>query len=136
MIYRFFTSNKIVHLIFLCFICINLTESTLLKSLIIQLLKEVQPNQVTIFSDFKNGDTSCSCSYQSILCQVIRQVSTATVDLIYSPSFIKWNDSVIEYHRNVTAPLRYIVLSENAEIKVLENLQKSLSAINILFIKN
>ena len=103
---------RIFHLlIFLSFF--NIRSSAVIENLIDRVINEVQPNRITLHSDFKNGNTTNHCSYQTIFEHLMSRVPTTIINLNNRPSFMKWKGNVTEYNPNFTAPLHFVVLSED-----------------------
>ena len=97
--------------IFLSFF--NIRSSVVIENLIDRVINEVQPNRVTLHSDFKNGNITNHCIYQTIFEHLSSQVPTVTVNLNSPPPFMKWKRDILEYNPNFTAPLHFVILSED-----------------------
>ena len=102
---------KIIILIY-CLTIIDLVLSTRMEDFVKEFTKKIQPNRVTLYSDFADEKINDCCKFQSIFKHLITQVPTVTVNIkraFYVPDF-KINE--ITYFRNYSAPLHIIVLNE------------------------
>ena len=89
---------------------LDLVRSVGVNNLVNKMLKEVQPSQVTLYSDLK-GRTNVihNCNYQSIVKNLIEQVPTAIIDLNQPIPFMIHNPNIIQYNRNATASIHFII---------------------------
>ena len=97
----------------------ELVKSTEIKTLIDKILNEVNPSHVTIHSDFKKLPGKVinnHCSYQTIFEHIMAKIPTKNFIMSRRryeiPKLKYWYSWVIEYHRNITAPMHFIIYSE------------------------
>lgn len=123
-----------------CFLALlDLVKSVKIEILLDKVLKEVRPNRITLHSDYKNGSKLINeNNYHKTYKYLINRVPTATADLNNPPRLIDWNNYIIEYNRNITAPLHIIILSENSSTKLKEKFSVCLSLIqqSLFFLSN
>ena len=76
-----------------------------------KVLKEVEPNRVTLHSDHCN--VNASSNYIRTFKYLTNQVPTTTLNVNNFPKFVNWKAKTLYQNQNVSAPLHFFILNEN-----------------------
>ena len=106
-------------------IAINLVNSINFEIIIKKLLNEIQPSHVTLHDGLEMKKPIDNLNYQEFLKVLLNQVQTSIINLINHPGYLNYNPIVVEYNKNVTAPLHVILLTEDSEGKFFQLLETS-----------
>ena len=108
---------KILILIIIILSTVNLTYTDSSQYLLDKTLKEVNPRQVTLWSNFKrNQNKELQLEYQLVLQNLMRKVPTKTVNINKLPPHARYYYNVkssFQYNQKISAPLHIIILDED-----------------------